>query len=561
MKNFINSLTKTFAVALSIGICVSCTDTWDEHYSVSPSAPTETLLKLISENPDASNFLKVLETTKVLNGDKPSDKTYASLLGGDQFLTVWVPLNNSISEEEWNAYTKEGKTAAENLETAKVFLNNHISRYNYLNDGSVKRVAMMSTKHYDMSAKGIGTATIANSNEPCTNGIIHTLSSKLDYNPNIYEYLTTSEEYADNLGAFLLHFTKKEIDTEKSISAGYYNENAELVYADSVMVEKSIILDKFGYINKEDSLYNVILPRGSKWQEAYDRAVVRYQYNYYAKADSDSLTYLRTNSALLTDAFFNMNKDIQPYNNPENGYTLVSTTFDYKNDPKKPLPLHKYADPFGANSQFVFTDSIPCSNGKIYICDEWPFDPAYTYEAPIVIEAEGENATLMSKGLTKTIATVKSFYNADSTVLYKPSESQIARYNYKSSWTATYRLPQTLSGWNNFYIVVAPCNITPDKRGTVAKSNQMACSFTYSEDGVSTTYSMQENDKDKTFYNDVNKLDTILVGTINMNECFYEQTFSGITMDLRSKVSSGTKYSKEVFLDCIIVEPTTAPEE
>lgn len=570
MKKLFNSLAMAFAVSLSVGLCVSCSDTWDSHYSVDPNSPKSTLYQKMEADPDMTNFVKVLNTTYLLNGEKPSTRTYAQLLSGDQFLTVFAPMNESLGEDEWATYMKENKTAEENLQTAKIFLNNHISRSKFLYDGTTKRVAMMSTKRYEVSNGKIEKAVFGKTNDPCTNGTIHTLKSKLDYNPNIYEYLTTAEEYKDNLGKFLLKHTKMEIDPDKSISAGYYNENSELVYADSVMVEKSPILDRFGFINKEDSLYYVILPKSAGWDKALAQSSTNFKFSYHegdeeSKIEADSLHEYWSNCALLTDAFFNMNEILQPYNNPERGNKLVSTLFDYEKDPKKPLPLHTYVSPFNDSEFFDFVDTITCSNGKIFICEEWPFDINYTYGAPIIIEAEDESMlSNLSKGATKNIATVRSFDVEDevgNVTTYYPSDEHVMRLNNKSSWQADYRIPNTLSGWNELKVVIAPCNITVDKKGTKATPNQFSCKITYLSEGEYKDYTMQTvSGSDTTFFSNPYKLDTITVAVVNFTECFYQKNTSGVSLQFNQKTRSGNAYSKEVYLDCLIVEPTEIPE-
>lgn len=559
MKHFFNSLTKTLAVFLSVGLCVSCSDTWDDHYSPNSSVPEYTILELMSLDEECQNFIKVLQTTKVMNGDKVADKTYAELLGGDQFLTVWAQLNNSLTEDEWRPLMKENKTAEENTEVARKFLNNHISRYKYPNDGMSKNVVMMSTKHYIMTGKDIHGAVIDASNIPATNGIMHTLSTSLNYNPSIYEYLTTTPEYCEDslsLGKFLARYTTKELDLEKSISAGYYNENDELVYADSVMVEKSVILDQFGYINCEDSTYYMIISTGDAWIKAYDEAKDRFVFNN--EGEGDSLQILRTQKGLLTDAVFNMNPQMQPKYNAEQGMKMVSTTYDYKGDADAPVHYHIYKDPFGDESQFEFIDKIQCSNGVIYVCEEWPFQKSYTYEAPVIIEGESDNLTTSTQGLTKSVVTMTSFTKND--ITYYLSRKQFRRINGKGAWDVSFRMENVLSGWNEFYFVVAPGNITPDQAGKKVKKNQMKLVVSYpDETGKIVKYSMKDaKGKDMKYENDVEKLDTIYGGVINIPNSSFEQQSSGISVTV-SQVATASTYSKEVFLDCIIVKPTTAP--
>ncbi|MCQ2074230.1 MAG: hypothetical protein MJY77_03440, partial [Bacteroidaceae bacterium] len=150
MKHYFNPLSRTLLVLLSVGLSAACSDKWDKHYSIDPSVTQSTILDNLKSNAEASNFVEVLKTTKVMNGDKTSDLTYEQLFDGDQFFTVWAPLNNSLTQDEWREYMKPDKTAAENKQVVKTFLNNHVSRMKYSNDGTEKRILTMSSKHYLM---------------------------------------------------------------------------------------------------------------------------------------------------------------------------------------------------------------------------------------------------------------------------------------------------------------------------------------------------------------------------------------------------------------------------
>lgn len=562
MKQFFNPLSRILTLLLSVGLCLACSDKWNEHYSVGSSVPQSTVLDMLAGNENTSKFVEVLNTTNILVGDKRSDRTYAMLLDGDQFFTLWVPLNSSLDNDEWNKYTKANKTAEENVETVQKFLNNHMSRVKYSNDGKTKTVVTMSNKHYQMNGTDIDGALYGECNIPCVNGIIHTLKTPLDYRFNLYEYLTSDESpYAENLGAFLKKYTKKELNKEKSISAGYFNENDEEVYADSVMEVTSVVMDMFGYINREDSVFNMILPVGEKWNDALREASAYYHFGEGVKADSDSLTSFWSNNALLTDAVFNMNSRMQPYNKPESGMRMVSTSYDLVNDPGKRIQYHLYEKPFEQDKQFHFVDSIKCSNGMLYMCEEWPFDPFYTYAKPVVIEGEDEGKiiTYSSNAVKHTVTNQMPFEIGG--VTYRVSDDKIMRLNATNSYNVIYRVAENLSGWNSFYVVIAPNNITRDKSGMNAIKNQISvsCKILNTNEIV---FNKDDKGKQSKFLTNVEKLDTIHVGTFFFPDCYYGLNTANIQMTLQSTVTSTmskTQYSKEIYLDCIIVKPTVAP--
>lgn len=562
MKHYFNPLSRTLLVLLSVGLSVACSDKWNEHYSISPSITQSSILDNLKSNPETSNFVEVLKTTKVMNGDKVSDVTYDQLFDGDQFFTVWAPLNSSISPEDWKKYSNPEKTPAENKDVVRTFLNNHISRIKYSNDGTEKRVVTMSNKHYIMKKDRLESAEIKESNIPCTNGIMYTLSSKLEYKMNLYEYLTTpsdSSYIADTLSAFILRNTKMELNKEKSISAGYYNENDELVYADSVMELKNPLFDEFGFLNEEDSVYNLILPLGSNWMAALDSASLYYHYGVAAKSDSDSLTEYKTNCALLTDAVFNMNSKMQPYYNAEKGMKMVSTKYNLTEDPAKQVQYHTYVDPFNGSKfldKYEFIHVVSCSNGNIYICEYWPFDPFYTYAKPVVVEAEDEKNMITSQiGMTTSVLTIPSFQIGDKT--YRLSEDKALIGNYNQSWSITFQAPNSLSGWNSFYAVIAPNNLAYNRRGQAAEVNKFQLSGTL----LGKTYQKKQGVRAVTFSSNPEKLDTVFAGTFFLPDCYSDLTVAGLTLKFNQTLStSATLRQREVYLDCLIVKPTTAPE-
>ena len=71
MKQYFNSLRKPVLVILATCLFASCADTWDDHYKIDTSVVSDqTLLGRLESDPDFSNFVDVLKTTKLFNGKK-----------------------------------------------------------------------------------------------------------------------------------------------------------------------------------------------------------------------------------------------------------------------------------------------------------------------------------------------------------------------------------------------------------------------------------------------------------------------------------------------------------
>ena len=81
----------------------SCTDTWDEHYNDLGTAAGQNLWELIDNNPELSRFAKIASEAKYYKDDvHPVDGfTFAHLLQSGQVMTVWAPVDDALTKEQW----------------------------------------------------------------------------------------------------------------------------------------------------------------------------------------------------------------------------------------------------------------------------------------------------------------------------------------------------------------------------------------------------------------------------------------------------------------------------
>lgn len=586
MKHFF-STTKTFLAFLAVGLCVSCSDTWKEHYSVDSNVvPDVSILDRLEANPQTSNFVKVLKTTKTFNGKKiVDDVSYYDLLDADQFLTVWVPVNDALPQALWDQYMKENKSYDENYETSLRFIRNHIARFNHP-VGKIETVTMMSAKRFQMKSDEIQHSKYVSSNQACRNGILHVIDRQIEFTPSLYEYITTDPQFKDNLGEFFASYTKYEIDEEKSVPSGI--KDGKMVYVDSVLEEKSILMDRFGYINREDSNYIVVLPTGQGWKAMYEKVLPRFDYAYYEGADS--LTRLWASESLLQDAFFNANSYAQKVGN-----AWSATTFDLNEALETNKAYHLYpANAFEPDGIFgsQAVEIVECSNGKIYLCDEWPFDPAMTYDAPIVREAEDtegfsmENETSVINVLRPTrLNNVPLRYDTiqtdtETVIVGRPafnlgfiSRSKLLQIKgplATSKWDVYFGLYDNLStdtltntGYYDVKIVVFPWTIVEkqmDEDESAFPNIFTAALEYYDKDG---RYQILEAKNDKgrkfEFENDMTRNDTItLFKNVNLPVCNLEMEGEPhVVLNLTSAITStkAKNHFNTMLLDCIILEP------
>ena len=133
MKNYFKKLTRSVWVVSAILVLGSCeSDVWKDHYSYKSdsNAPVSTLAETIESIPGSAKFVQALKTTFMYNGDKELRVTYWDFLNGDQFLTVWLPSEGSISESEWAEYTSTDP-GKDHKKIGTQFIMNHIARFSH----------------------------------------------------------------------------------------------------------------------------------------------------------------------------------------------------------------------------------------------------------------------------------------------------------------------------------------------------------------------------------------------------------------------------------------------
>ena len=557
MKNYFKKLTRSVWVVSALLVLSSCeSDVWKDHYSYKSdsSAQISSLAETIESIPGSENFVKALKTTFMYNGDKQLRLTYWDLLNDDQFLTVWLPSKESISDADWAVYTS---TAADkdHKKVGTQFIMNHIARFSHpVGTATKEKVNMLSDKSFRSTGDLMGHVGYTKTNIRCTNGILHCLDGSLVYRPSLYEYITglsqtvPSEsgkiyDYQTRLGDWFDKYTLEEVDEKKSV-AGDIDDEGVVQYIDKVIIKSSILMKKFGFISVEDSNYALVLPTPAVWDSVYDTVKYYYTYNEIEEA-RDSMQEFWTNSAMLTDVFFNMN--IQ--NHPKDSVT--STLFKWAERMSEKLPYHVYQKPYAANGLFADRlDSVICSNGIIYIKDFWPFVDSLTFRRPIKIEAEDERIS----GVTTNPRTInylggRRFNNLRVMEISKAT----------SAWEADYTIEDNLRGKYLVKLVIFPNTI-------VAMPNLIHPVVSYTADIKS---EILENGEKKykrgarwiqlndTVGRDLTKIDTVVIGPVDFPYSNYNNKPGRVTVTLKSAINNSNEdmFSNKVWLDCIILEP------
>lgn len=555
MKTYNKLFGKAVWATSAVLLMASCNDAWDDHYSVSADIPVKTIAEVIEDKVDKGEeygrFLDVLNSTLVYDGNKQLSKTYWDLLNESQFFTVWLPSENSISDERWAEYTKDiDDPTKDHKKIGNEFIRNHIAHFKHdVSQVSNGKIVMLSNKAFKFLSDGIDGVAYKSVNTRCTNGIIHELNGELEYRQNIYEVLTGSDISWEKFGKWFAKYTKLEIDEEKSIASGI-NDEGKMEYVDSVFQEKSILFDKYGNITVEDSDFAVFLPTPQLFQKMYDSISAFFEYGDIEKRDS--LREYQTFNAMMTDMFFNMNPKI----NASPTDSMVSTLFSQRERRTKAIPYHVYQNP-GKTLFASCVDTINCSNGFVYLVDEWPFEDTLTFRLPVKLEAEDQlyddKMILQNKRVISSTQSVMDISKSNS-----------------ANWSITYGIKDNLKGWYNVKMVFYAQNMNPSVvskpyiiQPTIYYRPAMNANVVWEN---STT--MIVNKKPITVKlpftvcGNNTKIDTLTVGPVHFETCNYQTNSSRVEVQIEcvaGNQSQKNDYSWTVGLDCIILEPTKGP--
>lgn len=559
MKRYF-SISKSVLLAAAMFVFGSCQDTWNEHYSFKETEskyPVAKLAETLTNVSGYSKFYDALRYTKMCDKNGyPLDETFLDLLMEDQFLTVFAPSDDA--NVDWALYTKKGKTAAEHQEVGDKFLKNHIARFKNSVTSDTVKVTMLNGKIYSVRPADIeGKAYHGDDlNIRCSNGVLHCINGSLDYLPSLYQYITTDPVYKNLFGDWFKSFTIAELDPYESVSGGL-NENGEIWYVDSVTYESSILLNNFGRINVEDSTYALVLPSPALWDTVYNRISKSFVYAERA-LNNDSLQQFYTRTTMMTDLFFNMNPKVQRYM-PD---SVVSTLYSAAENRREGIPYHVFSHPNDNNGLFGSASStVKCSNGTVYIIDEWPFADSLTYIRPIKMEGESITNLFGFQAKQQSVSVI-----GDDTLKSPIQVMRISQEGVKN-WEAKVFLYDNLKGKYRVKFVLAPNTVDelPNYiHPIVAYSMPDGSTETLIDSArivqreVTPGSGMYIEQKINYYMvNNMTKLDTIDIGVVDVPYCNYDMLQAKLSVTLSSGVNerNSEKYSSELWLDCIILDP------
>lgn len=569
-------------------LLVSCTDTWDDHYD----APAEgvqqgSLWQAISQNPDLSNFASVV---KACGYDVP--------LGSSQVFTVFAPTNANFSQDEAQALiaqyqAERGTVSDEENTTIKEFLQNHIALYNHsVSSLSNDSVVMMNGKYMPLTHTSFGGQLLNGStkNSLYENGILFTLDQKVDYFPNVFEYVRKDSDL-DSLASFLYNpkFYYREFQPEQSVPGGF--ENGRTVYLDSVFEQHNELFYNLGRINNEDSVYWMVAPTNAVWKqlvEEYDQ-----YFNYKDRVlstpkECDSIRYTNTRLAIVEGTVFSRttNTDAMLRDSAMSTNSVLEYAYRRSYWGADSLCYYQYFKPYEAGGVFNGTENVACSNGQVMKASQWNIDKRQTFFRTRIIEAEGRTA-VREKSKWYDLNKKDSVYSVNVTSQRVAQDNyffypQVSSHQFlecrpiaeSEQISVTFNIPQVLSNIPyDIYLVMAPA-LAGDTTAIASERipTRVVCTlYQKTQSGAEKTY-IGNNGRQVTglelgtFETTPDAVDVFRLSPeegITFDVCSFglatENTDAQVRLKVETDVSASEKrrglFTRTMRIDCIILKP------
>jgi uncharacterized surface protein with fasciclin (FAS1) repeats len=525
---------------------MACTDTWNEHYDTAV-ADSGTLWQKISDpQGNTQQFARVLEACG-----------YKEVLDGSQTYTVFAPADDTFSAQQadsvialYNSEKAAGQTDADN-KAVKQFVQNHIALYSHpVSSLTNDTLTLMNRKYYPLSSQKLGGRTLTSAARLCNNGLLFTLSGKLNYFPNIFEYLGEDSE-TDSAYQFFRRYSIYEFDETKSVVGDVID--GRTIYLDSVSTLTNRLFDIYGRINSEDSTYWMLCPSNDEWNRLVSEYTPYFNYpNNVAKRDS--LVYTHTRLAFMGGTIFSASRNTEKSLQDSAVSTmaqsaLIRSLLDTE-------PYYIYAKPYADGGIFSGTQDVACSNGHVLKARQFGVSMYDTFMQTVKVEAENlasqDNLVDAIDPVTiHQVTTSNPFYgkvSGNSFVEIKPSTPT-------SSVVVRYSVPNLLSGMK--YDVMAVF-VPATAADTLAREEaKKPCRVVSRVAQTDQNGKLSEPPLRNAKTTKAGVVDTVKMSTVTISTCSYGLTDALVKLDIKSNVQETqlSTYSNTLRLDCIIFKP------
>ena len=350
---------------------------------------------------------------------------FSGALNSPRFYTVWAPVDNAISDEEYNRLM-----ASDSATIVKQFMQQHITEYNYPVSAALDSVTIVSlnAKHHPFTQAGFDGFSYAATNMPSTNGLLHKINGMSEFYNNLYENIDNLEG-CDSIKAYLQKYDEYYLDVNASVIGPLVN--GKQTYLDSVMKKRNNVIASImsAKLENEDSTYCMLVPTDAAWNEAY-QAITSY-YNYIPKLDYMDITKKTTVASSTTPTTAKADIAAEADSELQDSLTcrniVNNLVFSNWYQPNQVLfnngtltgndSIRSTSERFLTNVPEILNHTISTtelSNGMARVVDKFPFYPWETYNPVISVNSPDPNAVQKVKRLTTHNIPLDSLAGRDS---------------------------------------------------------------------------------------------------------------------------------------------------
>jgi hypothetical protein len=257
-------------LAATMLTAASCTD-YDDYNTVPVDAQpgaNNTLWENISSDQQLTKFAALARQCK-----------FSEALNSPRFYTVWAPVDDAISETEYNRLI-----GSDSATIVKQFMQQHITEFNYPVSAALDSTTIVSlnAKHHPFMQNSFDGFTYSAVNVPAINGVMHKINGLSEFRNNLYENIDDLLD-CESVKNYIQKYDEYYLDVNASVIGPLVD--GKQTYLDSVMKKRNNVIRTImrADLEDEDSTYCMLIPNDKAWSDAY--AKIMPCYNYIAKMD------------------------------------------------------------------------------------------------------------------------------------------------------------------------------------------------------------------------------------------------------------------------------------
>ena len=293
---------------------------------------TKSLWDLLESRSDLSKFREIVGKTPyyhdefqrayTLNGADTIYYTFKDVLKANTHMTIWAPVNDALTDDEWAEYSSMAETNGYLLQMQ--LLGNHMSlQSKAMSASGQEKVSLINGKNalFDCSEGLFQKAKVVESNISAHNGVMHIISAANKYKYSLYEFI----KYVSDASILRDYLLQREVVSfkEGAQEECLLDENGYPIYTISAVLD-NMMFNRLSYnptdlnaddawmndlkmfnapINSDDSTFVMIIPTDAAWQNAVEKLQSKYNYvSTYPRMDMVNMTATKARATSIYGA-------------------------------------------------------------------------------------------------------------------------------------------------------------------------------------------------------------------------------------------------------------------